>query len=73
MAREWELVVPRAPLWSRTTLRGPANQLAVCMRIIISNNNNNGTWPVRGTPPLGNSSLLLMYCGCIYYAEGFAL
>ena len=28
---------------------------------------------VRGTLPLGNSSLLLHVLLCIYYAEGFAL
>ena len=56
-------------------LRGPAHQLAVRMRIIIiSNNNNYGTWPgygtVRSILPIGNFSLLLR---CICYAEGFAL
>ena len=51
---------PRGRL--RTALHGPAHQLAVRMCITISNNNNYGMRPgyntVRGTLPLGNSSLL---------------
>ena len=47
---------------SRTTFRGPAHQLEVCMHIIISNNNNYCTRPKnrteRGILQLGNSSLL---------------
>ena len=44
----------------RTVLHGPAHQLAVRRRIIISNNNNHGMRPdIRYvTLPLSNSSLL---------------
>ena len=57
---------------SRTALRGPAHQLAVRMRIIISNNNYGmrmGYGKVGGTLPLENS--LLQYTALHLLRRGF--